>query len=94
MVDERDIEGRLGKAVRERGGMCVKLDPSSLKGVQDRLVLLPGARMYFVETKRPEGGRLSPIQKVRRTQIRRMGFQALVIENDRELAAFLEQIDA
>lgn len=93
MIDERDIEARLGREVRERDGMCLKLDSSTMKGVQDRLVLLPGARVFFIETKRPEGGRLSVIQKVRRTQIRRMGFPALVVANEKDLDGFLKMID-
>lgn len=88
MIDERDIEGKLFDAVREAGGMCVKLN--SIKGIQDRLVLLPGRRVFFVETKRPVGGRVSELQKVRRTQIARMGFPALVISNADELAKFIE----
>lgn len=90
MTDERDIEGRLGRVVSERGGLCLKLDSSAKKGIQDRLVLLPGARVFFVELKRPDGGRVSVLQAVRRTQIRRMGFPALVIASQAELDKFIE----
>ena len=90
MIDERDIEGKLFDAVKAYGGMCVKLDSGAKKGVQDRLVLLPGARVYFVETKRPEGGRLSVLQKVRRVQMRRMGFPSLVVSTQAELAEFVK----
>ncbi len=93
MVDERDIEGKLGRVVQERGGLCLKLDSSSKKGIQDRLVLLPGARVYFVELKRPDSGRVSVLQRVRKVQIRRMGFPALVINNMDELDKFIESWD-
>ena len=53
-------------------------------------MLLPGARVYFVETKRPEGGRLSVLQKVRRVQMRRMGFPSLVVSTQAELAEFVK----
>jgi len=86
MIDERDIERQLGRIAQECGGLCLKLDSSAKKGIQDRLVLLPRARVYFVELKRPGGGRVSVLQQVRRTQIRRMGFPALVIRDAAELA--------
>lgn len=85
MIDERDIEGKLVRLVQERGGLCLKLDSSTKKGVQDRLVLLPGARVVFVELKRPDGGRVTVLQKVRQTQIRRMGFESVVIKDEQEL---------
>ena len=74
---EKEIEQSLRRAVLKRGGLCLKLDSSSKKGIQDRLVLLPGRRVFFVELKRPDGGRLSELQKVRRTQLQRMGFSSL-----------------
>lgn len=91
MIDERDVESKLERVVRESGGLCLKLDSSSKKGIQDRLVLLPGAKVFFVETKRPDGGRLSVLQKVRRVQIRRMGFPARVIRTGAEVDAFIEE---
>lgn len=81
MIDERDIEGRLVRLVQERGGLCLKLDSSSKKGIQDRLVLLPRGRVWFVELKRPDGGRASVLQKVRQTQIRRMGFPSMIVRS-------------
>lgn len=91
MIDERDVESKLERVVHESGGLCLKLDSSSKKGIQDRLVLLPGAKVFFVETKRPDGGRVSVLQKVRQTQIRRMGFPARVIRTGAEVDAFIEE---
>ena len=92
MIDERDIEGRLVRETQERGGLCLKLDSSGKKGIQDRLVLLPGARIFFVELKKPDG-RISVLQKVRRTQVMRMGFPARVIRSPDELDKFIGEMD-
>ena len=91
MVDERDVEGYLVQKVEEIGGLCLKLDSSTKKGIQDRLLLLPGGHVLFVELKRP-GGRVSVLQKVRQKQIERLGFQCLVVWNKDEVDRLLNTI--
>jgi hypothetical protein len=71
---ERDVEQYLTRRVKELGGLCVKFIPDAMTGMPDRLVLLPGGRVYWVETKRPEGGRLSAVQAYRHRQLRALGF--------------------
>lgn len=60
---EKEIESKLRKAVEQQGGRCLKWICPGWSGVPDRIVLLPGGRIVFVETKRPKGGKLSPMQK-------------------------------
>lgn len=91
MIDERDIEARLVRAVTDAGGLCLKLDSSGMKGIQDRLVLLPRGRVVFVELKRPTGGRVSELQKVRQTQIRRMGFRSVVVKDEAGILDVLKE---
>ena len=50
-MDEKTIENKLKKAVVKRGGLCVKFVSPSFAGVPDRIVLLPGGQVAFVETK-------------------------------------------
>jgi hypothetical protein len=91
VIDERDVEARLVRAVADRGGLCLKLDSGSKKGIQDRLVLLPGARVVFVELKRPDGGRVGVLQKVRQTQIRRLGFESVIVKDSADLERFCDR---
>ena len=60
---EKDIEQKLRKMVEKHGGLCLKWVCPGWTGVPDRIVLLPGGRIIFVETKRPKGGKLSELQK-------------------------------
>ena len=92
MIDERDIEGKLVREVQERGGLCLKLDSSTKKGVQDRMLLLPRGRVFFVELKKP-GGRVSVVQKVRQTQLKRLGFDTRVVRNTAEVDNLIAEID-
>lgn len=78
MIDERDVEGYLVRVVQERGGLCLKLDSSGMKGIQDRLILLPGGCVWFVELKKP-GGRVGVLQQVRKRQIERLGFRSAIV---------------
>ena len=60
---EKEIEGKLRKAVKVRGGACLKWVCPGWSGVPDRIVLLPGGRVLFVETKRPQGATLARLQE-------------------------------
>lgn len=57
MGEESRIERALSVQVKKRGGMAVKFVSPGLDGVPDRIVLLPGRRIAFVELKAPEIGR-------------------------------------
>lgn len=85
---EKDIEKKLRLAVENHGGRCLKWVCPGWSGVPDRLVLLPGARIYFIETKRPKGGKLSALQKKWRDWLYALGFTYLVIWNEEDLSTF------
>jgi hypothetical protein len=59
---EKEIEEKLVKMVKRHGGLCLKWVCPGWSGVPDRIILLPGGRIVFVETKRPKGGKLSKLQ--------------------------------
>lgn len=61
-MKECTVEDYLVSEVKRVGGVCIKLTPPP-KGIQDRLVLLPGGFLAFVELKRPVGGIIAKLQK-------------------------------
>lgn len=85
---EKEIEAKLVTLVKNRGGLCLKWTCPGWAGVPDRLVLLPGGRVIFVETKRPRGGVLSARQNWWRRKLTALGFEHHVIWNDTDLLAF------
>ena len=85
---EKEIETKLRKAVEVAGGKCLKWVCPGWSGVPDRLVLLPGGRIVFVETKRPKGGVLSDLQKWWAKELVRLGFKYGQVWDEDDLAIF------
>lgn len=89
---EKDIERKLRREVLRRGGWCLKWVCPGWSGVPDRIVLLPGARVYFVETKRPKGGKLSALQIKWQGWLTQLGFYCFVVWDEENLSNFIHFI--
>jgi hypothetical protein len=85
---EKDIEKKLRQIVERHGGRCLKWTCPGWVGVPDRLVLLPGGHLHFVETKRPKGGRYSAMQDKWRDWLHALGFNYWRIKDMDQLDAF------
>ena len=70
---EREIESKLRQPIKQLGGLCLKLVCPGFIGVPDRLILLPGGRVVFVELKAP-GKKERPRQVYVHGLLRRLGF--------------------
>lgn len=88
---EKEIEDKLIALAKRYGGKCLKWVCPGWSGVPDRILLLPGGRVIFVETKRPKGGVVAKRQEWWQRELRLLGFDAYVVKNHFELHA-LEQI--
>ncbi len=85
---EKEIEAKLVKVVKDAGGLCLKWVCPGWAGVPDRVVLLPGARVVFVETKRPKGGVLSSRQKWWHRELHRLGFKFYIVWSQYDVEYF------
>jgi hypothetical protein len=90
---EKDLEAKLRKEVQKRGGLCLKWVCPGWSGVPDRIILLPGGRIHFVEMKRPKGGRLSAMQLWWAKTLTGLGFCPWIIWKQRDLEEFLQYIE-
>lgn len=86
---EKQIERKLTEKVKKLNGMCLK--QTSLAGIPDRLVLMPGGKMAFVELKAP-GEKPRKLQQVRIKQLRKMGFMCFVVDGVEMISDVLDSI--
>ena len=84
---EKDIEKALCRMVGKHGGLCLKWVCPGFAGVPDRICLLPGGHVIFVELKRPKGGKRSKLQEWWSRKLQALGFEHWWIKNLEELKA-------
>ena len=90
---EKAIEAKLVQAVKSMGGLAPKFTSPGLDGVPDRLVLLPGGKMVFIELKAP-GKVLRPLQIRRKSQLESLGFSVYCIDRPEEIGGILDEIQS
>jgi len=88
---EKIIEQKLVRTVKDMGGIAPKLTSPGFDGMPDRLVLLSGGHMAFVEVKAP-GEKPRPLQLARHGMLRRLGFKVYVLDDEQLISKILEEI--
>lgn len=91
MMREKEIEQKLVKAVKAAGGICPKWVSPGMDGMPDRIVLLPGMKIGFVEVKAP-GKKPRPLQVSRLTLLRKLGFKVYVLDEPDQIGGILDEI--
>jgi len=87
---EESVEGYLRARVKDVGGLCIKLNPAALVGIPDRLVVLPGGRVLFVEVKKPRGGVIGKAQFVWRDRLIGLGVMHRFVFTREDVEALVE----
>lgn len=88
---ESVIEARLRDGVKALGGICWKFVSPGTTGVPDRLIILPGGKIIFVELK-ADTGRTSDIQQYRINELRNIGADVRILKGLSQVMAFLEEV--
>lgn len=88
-MKERDIEVLLREGVKQLGGKAYKWVSPGNAGVPDRIVILPGGKVIFVELKQ-ENGRLTRLQKVQQETLHRMGAVAVTLRGAEDVKMYLD----
>lgn len=87
---EKHLEYRLRDKIKLLGGLALKLIASGFTGLPDRLVLMPGGRVYFVELKNGSKGVLSARQIAVHKILAKLGFPVYIVKDEQSLQTFLD----
>lgn len=90
-MKEVTIERKLVAAVKNRGGICPKWVSPGYDGVPDRIVLLPGMKIGFVEVKAP-GEKPRALQLARHRLLRKLGFIVFILDDPQQIGGILDAI--
>ena len=88
---EKTVELKLVHAAKQRGGIALKFVSPAFDGMPNRLVLMPGGHIGFVEVKAP-GKKPRPLQVSRHGLLRRLGFKVYVLDSPADIAGILDEI--
>lgn len=91
MERERDIEKWLRQKIEQMGGIALKFTSPGNDGVPDRIAILPGGQVWFIELKK-DGGEPSEIQKWQMQQLRKLGCNVALITGMDEARAWIREV--
>ena len=91
-IAEREVEEYLMGRVKELDGLCLKFVSPGKRGAPDRIVCLPLHPTYFVEVKRPRGGRLAPHQVRYHEALRAAGQMVWVLWSKEDVDEFFASL--
>ena len=85
VMRESEVENYLVWTVETMGGKAYKFKSPSQRGVADRVVCMPNGETWFIELKRPKGGRLAPLQAIFRDEVVRLNQRYALLTNKQEI---------
>lgn len=91
-MNEKLIEKKLREAIRKLGGKALKFSSPYETGYPDRLILMPGGKVFWVELK-TTGKKPTEKQMLRQTELRNLGFVSEVIDSEEGLKKFIMDIE-
>ncbi|WP_346914187.1 VRR-NUC domain-containing protein [Clostridium sp.] len=88
---ESEIEKALTIEVKKRGGLALKFISPGMSGVPDRLIMMKGGKLAFIELKAP-GKKLRSLQIKRKRQLESLGFLVYCIDDKEKIGGVLDEI--
>ncbi len=88
---EKQVEQKFVKTVKNSGGICPKLVSPGMDGMPDRMALLPGGRIGFVEVKAP-GKKPRKLQLLRHRILESLGFKVFTLDGTEQIHGIIDEI--
>ena len=83
-ASEKVLEAELRERCKTLGWMCIKLTSQYQRGLPDRLILMPGGRVCFVEIK-TTGKKPTALQRLTHERLRALGYRVEVVDTNESL---------
>ena len=90
-MEEQVIERYLTNKVKQLGGKSFKFVSPGNAGVPDRIVIIPGGHIFFIELKAP-GKKPRKLQVVIMNQLKKLGCNVLTIDSKEQVKEFISGI--
>ena len=91
MASEKIIERFCVEEAKRRGGKAVKGNSLNTKGFPDRILLLPGGGIGFLELK-GSTGRATRLQEHWLEELRKLGFKAGIADSKEAVLNFMDEL--
>ena len=88
---EKDLEAKVGRWVKRRGGLWLKWVSPGYTGVPDRILITKGGIVAFVEMKQ-RTGRLSGRQVFVGNLLRQMGCRVYAVYDEEQARVMLREV--
>lgn len=88
---ERDIEKWLRRQIERAGGRFMKFISPGNDGAPDRIAIMPGGRIWFVELKK-DGERPAPKQVWQIDRLQKLGCQVTVLAGQRQAEDWVREV--
>ena len=89
-MKKRAIERYLANKVKQLGGKSFKFVSPGNAGVPDRIVIIPGGHIFFIELKAP-GKKPRKLQQVVIKQLKKLGCNVLTIDSKEQVNRFIDE---
>lgn len=91
-TQESEIEAYVKKEIESRGGLFFKFTSPGQTGVPDRIIVMPGGRVFFVEFK-TSSGRITKVQAYQLDRLIDLGAEASVIQGMEGAKEWIHDLD-
>ena len=91
-VREKVIEQYFVAEVKRLGGIALKLNSTSMKGLPDRLILLPNGVLFFAELK-ATGKKARHLQRFIHQKLQSLGFIVYVIDSKAQVKKIVKDLE-
>jgi hypothetical protein len=89
---EKVLEKKLGDKIKKLGGLSLKLLSKHFTGLPDRVCLLPGGILFFVEIKTTKK-KATKIQLYVHKQLQKLGFEVYIVDTSIQIKELLSKYE-